>query len=419
MKNIWQSFIKKIYLRWIRPLVLEDINQAVEAAKTRIYRYHNDAVYFKDARKLNYTNFDTPAINFVCLPSVKPIKKREIIKRLNYYLENPPVIIIEDIKHLPPIITRPTIYTSESQDIVNQTNFLQPTFNLDYHTNPNEGWEWHRLIKIYKNIDQVPIINSARQKFETFISQLKTRNLSKVYLFGTGPSLAKYQQHDFSDGYRIVCNSIVKDKETWETIKPDIIVAGDTIYHFGLSAYAQRFRQDLHKRLLNSPETKFIYPSIFHPFVMREFSDLEAQLIPIPNNDQGNSINTNLVSDFSVSPLDNILNLLLLPLGCTLSKNIYLWGFDGKSPKDKLFWSHSNKHNYQLLLPSVVKTHPAFFKYHIPKDNPNRYIETYMNDMLERLLSEIEAQGYHVYMMHPSSIKPLAKRYPTIPSNNI
>ena len=162
------------------------------------------------------------------------------------------------------------------------------------------------------------------------VEDLKRKQLNKSYIFGTGPPLEKARRQDWSDGYRIVCNTIVRDPDIWNYINPHFIVAGDAIYHFGHTSFAKAFRKDLSKRLA-STDTLFIYPDLFHQFISREFEHLSDKLVPGPMGNH-QKINVDLTKEFFLPGLGNVLGLLLLPLGCTLSKRVCLFGFDGRAP---------------------------------------------------------------------------------------
>ena len=109
--------------------------------------------------------------------------------------------------------------------------------------------------------------------------------------------------------------------------------------------------------------------------------------------------------------LGNVLTMMLLPIATNLSKKVYLWGFDGRAPGDKLFWSNSKQHSYPELLPELVLTHPAFFAYHVPDKNPTKYVKEVHGDVLEKLLIGAESKGYRFVMMHPSYTPSLQKRF--------
>lgn len=281
------------------------------------------------------------------------------------------------------------------------------TFDVDFRTNPSDGWAWTGL-SCYVRAEQIDFSN-AHKHFSERITTLKQESRTKCYIFGTGPSLEAALDHRWNDGYRIVCNTIVRDPFLWDYLDPDFIVAGDAIYHFGHTEFARAFRRDLCARLQNS-KTLFVYPAQFHAIVEKELAGLEAHLIPVPSGWR-RTINNDLTRSFQLPSLGNVLGLLLLPLACTLSKNIYLWGFDGRAPNDKMFWSNSSKHTYAEHLDELKKAHPRFFEYYVPISDPNKYVRNYQGDQLEVALQLAERNGWTFEMMHRSWTPVLQKRY--------
>jgi hypothetical protein len=280
-------------------------------------------------------------------------------------------------------------------------------YNIDYRTNPGDGWEWCNLTELCSQFKTN--INVSKQHFGKYISELKKENFKKCYIFGTGPSLEKALEKDWSDGYRVVCNTIVRDRPLWNHINPHIIVAGDAIYHFGSDSYAKAFRKDLTDRLRET-NTLFVYPANFNAIVQRELCEFSDRLIPIPCGTL-KSVHFDLTLHFSLPSLNNVLSLLLLPIGCTLSNHIYLWGFDGRAPTDSLFWANSKKDSYPEFLDELKLAHPAFFNYHVPSDNPNKYVNAVHGDELEQCLLAAEKEGFSFIMMHNSWTPTLKKRY--------
>lgn len=286
-------------------------------------------------------------------------------------------------------------------------------YNLDSEHNPGEAWEWHSLLysaQSLKNIKKE--LHDSHNKLIKLISNLKKLKLKKAYLFGTGPSLSKAINYEWHDGYRIVCNTIVKDSILWSHLLPNIVIAADAAYHFGPSEYAVNFRNDL-KRRLSETETYFVYPFLFHEFVKRELSEHANRLIPIPMG-KHNDITKDLTDIFMLPDNENVLSLALLPLGCNLSKKICLWGFDGRSPKDKGFWANSEKHTYSENIDGLHHTHPAFFKVLTPPGKEDQYALRVHGDKLDQLLINAESHGYDFKILHHSWSDALEKRRGTI-----
>jgi hypothetical protein len=280
-------------------------------------------------------------------------------------------------------------------------------YDVDFDYTPDDGWKWH--LALTKSLSEQVEIQKSKKSFLTWFRALK--KLEKTYIFGTGPSLAEAINFDYSDGCRIACNTIVKDSILWHHINPDVIVAGDAIYHFGKNEFAQNFIIDLKMRLTESPHCVFVYPYLFHGFVKRELSNYENQLLPIPFAPD-NNITRDLKLDFRLpGKTGNVLNILLLPLGTFLSKHVILRGFDGRNPNDALFWKNSGKHTYDEKLHSIVKDHPKFFEHHLPANKPLSYVEKVHGKRLDRLLTAAEKKGWKFEMAHKSWTNTLNKRF--------
>lgn len=283
------------------------------------------------------------------------------------------------------------------------------SFNIDPSTNPQDGWEYHKILSILYPITPIEQ-EKSKEKLAKAISNCNKRNLSNVYLFGTGSSLEQAIERKWDDGYKIVCNTIVKDAALWNYLQPDFIVAADAIYHYGDNLFAKAFCNDLHKRLTETTNTYFVYPSIFHPFVSKKFSEFYERLIPIPLGRHTN-ITNNFSKRFELPALGNVLNNMLLPLGMNISKKIFLWGFNGRAPNDKDFWKNSDKHFYTDLVDDIKTKHPYFYEYYVPKGKEDKYVKKYHGDELDNSLTDAESKGWIITMLHPTYTPALQKRY--------
>lgn len=278
--------------------------------------------------------------------------------------------------------------------------------DIDYRTNPQEGWKWIEAAVYAEN--HQPDLKGAKQRFYKRFDELQQKGFERSYVFGTGPSLARAAERDWSDGYRVVCNTIVRDQDLWRHIDPHLIAAGDGIYHFGFTPFAKAFRADLRQRLEES-DVLFLYPEQFDLIVRREMGHLADKLVPIRIGEQ-TTVHHISQNNFTLPALGNVLNLLLLPIGCALAKKVGLWGFDGRAPADKLFWSNSAKQSYTELLPTLQAAHPAFFDHNVPKEDPEKYLRMVHGDVLENCLANAESAGWQFEMLHHSWTPTLAKR---------
>ncbi|QMW04583.1 hypothetical protein [Spirosoma foliorum] len=369
------------------------INQIIEGLRTFLFRENNKPESIKILTGINDTNLD--------------IISQEVKRRLNYFNIN---INIEDIEkiNIKDMLNFELIGLVNNKSIYNNLSKIKKNdvFKLNYNNYYLDGWEYHKLLsRMNQDIVKEGIIH-GKQK----IKELKQKNkIDQAYIFGTGPSLEKAIDKEWKTGIKIVSNTIVKDLELWEHINPQFIVASDAIYHFGISKFSEAFREDLKKCLKNS-QAYFVYPAIFHIFCLSMFSEFKDRLIPIPHG-KVNTIHHDLSKLYELPDLGNVLPQILLPLACTFSVNIGFWGFDGRAPDDKMFWKNSSKHFYNEHVEELKVLHPAFFEELLPKKSPETYVKRVHGDVLERLLTMAEKDGYKFNMLHASFTETLNKRF--------
>ncbi len=276
-------------------------------------------------------------------------------------------------------------------------------------TEPKAAWAWHHWLTELSPFS-AERLSESRSRFVKMLELLKQEGRPNVYIFGTGPSLSLAEFRDFSDGYRIGCNTICKDRELFSHLSPDIVVAGDALYHFSSTAHAQAFMADVESRLSEKP-FYFCYPNLFDSFVRRRLQCYQDYLIPIPIGDRFD-LTVDMCSEFYLPATGNVLGLLLLPLACQLSKQVKLLGFDGRRPTDEGFWSYANKTSCVALIEEMKVEFPAFFQHFIPASNPEKYAASVHGDALSAALTRAQSKGWSFRMLSPSASPALA-RLPT------
>jgi hypothetical protein len=339
----------------------------------------------------------------------------ELLNRFNFYFKDfyiKPIIKVVSKFNLFTYFFKKKIKLIYGFEIsISSKNIIEKSlfFDIDFKKNFEDGWNWHKALnKIsFSDSELSDELFQSKKRFLSYFKNLTKKE--KAYILGTGPSLANAIDLNWDDGYKIVCNTIVKDEKLWNHIDPDYIVAGDAIYHFGDNGFAISFIKDLKSRLLES-KTMFIYPVLYHSFVSKQLPDLKDRLIPIPSE----FINYNLKGLFDnfVLPSNNgnVLNILLLPLATSISKSVFLFGFDGRAPSDKLFWSNSKNHSYSDKLQEIIDKHPKFFEVHVPQGKESDYVQKVHGEHLDNILIQFENQGWNFTMMHKTWTETLAKR---------
>jgi len=224
-----------------------------------------------------------------------------------------------------------------------------------------------------------------------------------AYVFGTGPSASRYDEFDFSNGVSIVCNTIIKDEELMDHVRPDILVFADPIFHFGCSQYAASFRE-LACKAAEKYDLAIVIPIKYYAHLTWLCPELEKRIVGVPF-DKKLQVNTDLTKKFHVPPIDNILTLLLLPVAATFSDDIQIIGCDGRDPTEKgKFWSHNAKTQLGDLMQNIKDVHPGFFKLDY-EDYYQRHC-----DNLEHWIATAEDQGVYCTSMVESKIPALRSR---------
>ncbi|MEQ8664782.1 MAG: hypothetical protein RIC16_03575 [Rhodospirillales bacterium] len=232
----------------------------------------------------------------------------------------------------------------------------------------------------------------------------------EVYVYGSGPSVSQVidAKFDFGDGCHIVCNSLIKNDELMDIVRPKIVVCADPVFHAGPSEYAAEFRRTLN-RFLHKHDAHVV---TLVDYVATICSALDEshwdRVIGVSQGDMPED-NLNLIDNQTVRPTENILTLLMLPLAMTLTDKISILGCDGRSfVQDSYFWKHDTKSQFGDLMEGAKLTHPAFFK----RDFNDYYIAHCQ--VLERLFVSGERAGKRIRMITPSYLPPLAKRYEAV-----
>lgn len=316
---------------------------------------------------------------------------RELEEKLVWYAGRD--IVFVDSDTVDETMHDPVIVASNEETAENRFYAL-----ADYHA---RGWELARFANYATGTRY-----DAEKNFRKFMNWKDKLGLrEKAYVFGTGPSLDTVASHKWDDGYRIACNQLVKDKSLWHAVEPDMIVAADAIHHFGPDRIACEFRKDLMERLEESQNCMFAYPEIYEALVTRYTNIPEQQRMPLRRIHSSDNFHKTISEKFSLPCIGNILGDMLIPIACALSKNIFLFGFDGRAPNDRDFWAHSRICNYDDLYDELKTNNKAFFDFLCPSaDRPEKYND-FTFGVYTQLFDGAINDGYKFTLMHSTHHK--------------
>lgn len=241
----------------------------------------------------------------------------------------------------------------------------------------------------------------SRTKFFKLYKNIKARNFSKSYIFGTGPNLKQFDRYndEFENCLTIACNSMVKNKALLRKIKPNIFVAADPIFHAGCSSYAAAYRTELVQCLNMFPDAYFLVPERDYQVYKSNLTEInDNRIIGIPFH-QSEYDNLFLDKKFYVKVYSNILTLFLIPLATTFTKNVFISGCDGKKELDnEYFWSHNKDVQFEDEMEKIKTAHPSFF-------NVN-YDEYYIDhcNTLENQIRYCQSKGITIHNLTESYI---------------
>ncbi|MDA0990775.1 MAG: hypothetical protein O3A51_08495 [Verrucomicrobia bacterium] len=275
--------------------------------------------------------------------------------------------------------------------------------NIDRHHHGSDGWMWAGLLDESRTPrEREAVQHQSQQRYGDLLDRLP--RYDKAYVFGTGPSLETAYQYDFSDGYRVVCNTIVNNPAILDHIQPHLIVAGDAIYHFATNRHSTAFRQDLERELLRR-EMLFIMRDNFYPLFVHHHAAVADKTLVAATGHPGIHFNARDLLVYHQWPHGNILNALLLPLGSALSDDVYLLGIDGRAPDDSLFWTNSAPNSYAAYKPCIEAAHPGFYE----KTDYLAYAQS-QSDNAETLMQHGEQLGKRYQCLNRTFVPAFQKR---------
>ena len=266
-----------------------------------------------------------------------------------------------------------------------------------------ESVSWARLN--YRFMPPVKRNALRRLSHENFVNCLdRLATAKQAFVFATGPSLAQATDvHISEQDVRIVCNSIVRNAKLLSSIRPNVLVFADPVFHFGPSRYAATFRDHAIAAIARH-DCYCVVPEAQMGLFLAHYPQVERRLIGMPSRRE-KEWNFPSEERFYVRDTGNILTTLMVPLASTLARQVTIVGADGRAAGERYFWQHSTQNQFGELMYSAVEAHPSFFR--------DRIYDRYYRDhcrQLEHQLCYGEGTGVRYLAATPSHIPALAAR---------
>ena len=275
---------------------------------------------------------------------------------------------------------------------------VDPSYYLFAETHTYPGIFWHDLMgRREKEARRATYRRRLRELFA------KLGAADAAFVFGTGPSIQRLGNYDVHSGVRIICNSAVRNQELLEAVRPQVICFTDSVFHFGVSDYAEAFLADL-RVAAEAHDSWIVANEVGAALVAAQYPELAERMIGVPAVRFGPP--RRVTPDRpGTRDYKNILTRYMLPLAAGLAREVRLLGFDGRAPDETYFWKHDAKTQYTDRMNNAKRVHPAFFR-DIDYDGYYRaHCET-----LERMTTQFEAEGVRIAVLGSSHIPALASR---------
>ena len=147
--------------------------------------------------------------------------RKNIQDRLDFFfpdLSSDSITVTSSMPWQAVLSLRPVLFFHKMARLESVLKKIVPNlFYVDYRHHALDGWEWVRASHYHRR--HRPDIRRSKSRFVQRIEELQALGLKRSYIFGTGPSLEKAFGRDWSDGYRIVSNTIVRRPGSLESYR--------------------------------------------------------------------------------------------------------------------------------------------------------------------------------------------------------
>lgn len=279
---------------------------------------------------------------------------------------------------------------------ISKTYVVDPDFYLYIET--------LNYTKLYYNsfssVEKENYQEKSKKIFRELVNSVK--GFSRARLFCSGPSIDEVRLNEYNDSINIICNSMVKDKEWLERIRPHILTFTDPNYYLSPTEYCKRFFEDvIHGEILYD-----YYVIVYEyevPLLLSHYPELSGRVIGIANDEISYTYPSE--NQLSVKPTKNILTEMMIPIASALCDSIEIAGCTGRNPDENFYWKHNGRTQYLDLMQSIFDMYPSLFR----DQNYSNYYECHCQSV-EELLEYGEERGKSYKSITTSYIPALANR---------
>ena len=288
---------------------------------------------------------------------------------------------------------------SENRELISLSN--KHATHLDFQaygvstSSRNEGSLFIQCLYDYMckaNVHSTETRNAQSHRLLDFVNDNRS---DEIALVCNGPSVSELSISNplTTKPKAILCNTAFLNQDFKKYFDTIAIVFADPIFHYGISSYSATFRESVIAEASNPPNSlTIIIPEKYAHILYHYMPSLAANSIAVPHEKMA-QFNHDLTTHFTAKTTANILTFLMLPLGSTLAKTIYLFGADGRPrSEDSYFWSHDKKSQLSdEKMANIRIVHPSFFSI-----DYNDYYDEHVSICNDYSL-ELEKAGYKLY----------------------
>lgn len=247
----------------------------------------------------------------------------------------------------------------------------------------------------------------SKQIFRKMRNENIKSKVRKGNIFCSGPSINEFIEHfDAYKGidreFNVICNSMVKDKEMLDVIKPSLLAFTDLNYYISPTAYCRQFMADVIEGW-----NKYHYYIAVHeyevPLFLKHYPQFQGYVIGIANTSKERCFPSE--ENLYVKNAKNIATEMMLPIASELCDEIGIFGCTGRVESETFYWQHNDRTQYKDLMQSIFDTYPSLFR---DQGYANYYKIHCQN--VEHLLKYGEEKGKKYYNYTTSFIPALKER---------